>query len=287
MMRPWFKQLLVLGALPVFALALMLVGCYTGKDNSSSSGGTLFAAAAAQADSWGTIKGQVVWDGKEAPKRAPINVTKDQAACLKNGKLFEDKLVVNPENKGVRWGIVYLMSEKGFAKDIPVHPKLKAIKNKTVELDQPCCQFEPHMLAMREGQTLIVKNSMTISHNVNIVGGVKGPNTNPILPAGGKVTVEDIKARYMPILVKCDIHPWMTGHIAVLKNPYFAVTDKNGKFEIKDAPAGDFRLVIWHDVEGGLWVIHDSKRWRDGKKITIKAGGTTDLGKIPLKPASD
>ncbi|HTU20344.1 MAG TPA: hypothetical protein VMG10_19930 [Gemmataceae bacterium] len=263
-MQLWYKQLMVLAAAGAVALS---------------------AATTARAESWGTIKGQVVWSGKDAPKRAPINVTKDQPACEKNGKLFEDKLVVNPKNKGVRWCIVYLMSEKGFDKEVPVNPKLKAIKNKVLELDQPCCQFEPHMLAMREGQTLVVKNSAAISHNVNLVGGVKGPNQNQIVPAGAKFKVEDIKARAIPIMVKCDIHPWMSGRIAVLKNPYFAVTDMDGTFEIKDAPAGDFRLVIWHE-EGG-WVIHDSKRWRDGQKITIKAGETTDLGKIPMKPASD
>jgi plastocyanin len=263
-MQLWCKQLLVLAAAGVLAL---------------------FAAAAAQADGWGTIKGQVVWDGKEAPKRAPVNVTKDQGDCEKNGKLFEDKLVVNPKNKGVRWCLVYLMNEKGFEKDIPIKPNLKELKTKTVELDQPCCQFEPHMLAMREGQTLIVKNSATISHNVNIVGGAKPPNVNQIVPAGGKFTVEDIKARPIPIMVKCDIHPWMGGRIAVLKNPYFAVTDADGNFEIKDAPAGDFRLVIWHEEAG--WVIGDAKPTRNGKKITIKAGETTDLGKVPMKATNN
>jgi hypothetical protein len=262
MMQPWCKQLLLLAATGAIALS---------------------AATTARAQGWGTIKGQVVWSGKDAPKRAPINVTKDQPACEKNGKLFEDKLVVNPDNKGVRWCIVYLMHDEGFDKDIPIHPNLKAIKNKTVEFDQPCCQFEPHVLAMREGQTLLVKNSAGIAHNVNLVGGVKGPNQNQIVPSGGKFKVEEIKARYLPILVKCDIHPWMSGRIAVLKNPYFVVTDKDGKFEIKDAPAGNFRLVIWHE-EGG-WVIHDRKRWRDGQKIIIKAGATTDLGKIPMKRA--
>lgn len=242
----------------------------------------LTAGSEARAEGWGTIKGQVVWYDKEAPKRAPINVTKDKEACEKNGKLLEDKRVVNPKNLGVRWCLVYLMDVSGFNKDIPIHPKLKEIKKKTVEMDQPCCQFEPHLLAMREGQTLIVKNSAMISHNVNLNFGVKGPSMNPILPAGGKVKVPDIKAHYIPSMVSCNIHPWMSARIAVLKNPYFAVTDKDGKFEIKDAPAGQFRLVIWHE-EGG-WVVHDSKKWRDGKKINIEAGDTTDLGKIPLKP---
>jgi hypothetical protein len=248
---------------------------------------TALGAAEAQQQGWGTIKGQVVWSGSDAPKRALLKVDKDQNDCLKNGPLLDDKLVVNPENKGVRWCLVYLMNEKGFDKDIPIHPKLKALKNKTVEMDQPCCQFEPHLLAMREGQTLLVKNSMKISHNVNLNGGARGPSMNPILPGGGKVKVEDIKARYIPIMVSCNIHSWMTGRIAVLKNPYFAVTDEDGKFEIKDAPAGDFRLVIWQEEAGWVLPADKDKKPRDGKKITIKAGETTDLGKIPLKPSKD
>lgn len=242
----------------------------------------LVGAGAVRAEGWGTIKGQVVWDGDKAPERAPVNVTKDQAACEKNGKLLQDKLVVNPKNKGIRWCVVYLMDVNGFNKDIPIHPKLKEIKNKTVELDQPCCQFEPHLVAMREGQTLIVKNSATIAHNVNIVGGARPPNVNQIVPPGGRFQVEDIKARPLPIIVKCDIHPWMSGRIAVLKHPYFVVTDADGKFEIKDAPAGDFRLVISHE-EG--WVLGEPKPSKNGKKIVIKDGETTDLGEIRWKPA--
>jgi hypothetical protein len=270
--------------LSVVALSLMLVTC--GSKGVSPAIGAMAptpAGKVAEAEGWGTIKGQVVWFANEAPKRAPVNVTKDQEACEKNGKLLEDKLVVNPKNKGVRWCIVYLMDVSGFNKDIPVHPKLKEVANKTVELDQPCCQFEPHVMAIREGQTLLVKNSASISHNVNIIGGVRGPNINQIVPAGGQFKVEDIKARNIPIMVKCDIHPWMSGRIAVMKHPYFAVTDEDGNFEIKDAPAGDFRLVIWQEEAG--WVVADGKKRSDGKKVTIKAGETTDIGKIPLKPA--
>jgi plastocyanin len=242
----------------------------------------LTLVGAAQAEGWGTIKGQVVWYGDEAPKRALVNVTKDQEACEKNGKLLEDNLVVNPKNKGVRWCVVYLMDVSGFNKDIPIHPNLKDIKDKTVELDQPCCQFEPHVLAMRQGQTLVVKNSAAISHNVHCPGGGVWNGFNQLVPASGSFKAEDIPARYIPYLIKCDIHPWMGGRLAVLKNPYFAVTDANGDFEIKDAPAGDFRLVISHDSG---WVIGDAKPSKNGKKITIKAGETTDLGKISLKPA--
>ena len=244
----------------------------------------LFAATAVRAEGWGTLKGQVVWDG-DVPQPVKLNVNKDEAHCLSKGPILKEENVVNPKNKGVRWTVVYLMSEGGFAKDVPVHPSLQKINKPVVEVDQPCCRFEPHILALREGQTLVVKNSAPVAHNVNITGGAKGPNLNQIVPPGGQLKVEDIAARPLPLNVACNIHGWMGGKVFVLKNPYFAVTDENGNFEIKNAPAGTYRLVAWQ--EGMGWALGDTKPNKNGKKITIKADGVTELGKIPVKPSGD
>lgn len=253
----------------------------------AASAWALFAVDIIRADGWGTIKGQVVFDGKDVPPRKAIDLgqNQDRAACQKNGPLLDDKLVINPKNKGVRWAAVYLMSaeKNGFTKAIPIHPSLKDIKKKVVEVDQPCCQFEPHVLALREGQTLVVKNSAAFSHNVN-VGPV--PAINQLVPPGKQFTLENLKARRQtPLLIACNIHGWMTGKVFVLPNPYFAVTDADGKFEIKDAPAGDFRIVVWHEATG--WVVGDDKPSKNGKKITIKDKETTDLGKILLTLPKD
>jgi hypothetical protein len=244
----------------------------------------LLAALNVRAEGWGTLKGQVVWDG-DVPQPVTLTVNKDEAHCLSKGPILKEENVVNPRNKGVRWTVVYLMSEEGFNKDVPIHPSLKDIKKPVVEIDQPCCKFEPHILALREGQTLVVKNSAPVAHNVNITGGVKGPNQNQIVPPGGQLRVEEIAARPLPINVACNIHGWMGGKVFVLKNPYFAVTDEDGKFEIKNAPAGNYRVVAWQ--EGMGWVLGDTKPNKNGKKITIKADGVTDLGKIPVKPSAD
>jgi hypothetical protein len=244
----------------------------------------LTAATMVRAEGWGTIKGQVVWDGGAVPKPVVLNVDKDKEHCLSKGEILKEEYVVNPKNNGVKWVAVYLMSVDGLTKDIPIHPSLEKIEKPVVELDQPCCKFEPHMLALREGQTLLVKNSSPIAHNVNVTGGGI-PNFNQILPPGGQIKVADAKARPMPINVACNIHGWMSGKIFVLKNPYFAVTNDDGKFEIKNAPAGEYRLVAWH--EGMGWVLGDKEPNKKGKKITIKDGGTTDLDKIPLKPSKD
>jgi hypothetical protein len=63
----------------------------------------------------------------------------------------------------------------------------------------------------------------------------------------------------------------MTGYVRVFDHPYYAVTDKDGKFEIKNAPTGDYRIVYWHEngFRGGA-------EGRFGDEITIK-GPTTDV----------
>jgi plastocyanin len=242
----------------------------------------LLAAPSAHAQGWGTVKGQVHWGGGAVPKREKIVVTKDAPACLAKGDLYSEKYVVNPKNKGVRWVLVWLTDANNPTKPIPVHPALAAIKNKTVVMDQPCCMFEPHVVALREGQTIEFKNSAGIAHNVKVDGGAKGPNINPILPPGTSHKEENIEARKFPIPVSCSIHPWMKAYVGVYKGPYFAVTDADGKFEIKNAPAGKFRLMAWQEEQG--WVAgDDGKPNGKGQLIEIKPGETTDV-KLEVKP---
>src|SRR5260370_42460726 len=98
----------------------------------------------AEAPKWGTIKGQVVFNGA-VPERKTVNVDgDDKAFCLKNGPVLSDELVVDGKTMGVRWVMVWLVDEKGGNK-IPIKPVL-AKAARTGEIDQPCCAFEPHVL---------------------------------------------------------------------------------------------------------------------------------------------
>lgn len=240
----------------------------------------LFTVQTAAAD-WGTVSGQVVYDAKTAPKLVEAKVDKDKAHCLSKGKIFTNEIVVNAKNMGVANCLVWLEDVKDEKKAIPVHPALKKALGKMVEVDQPCCQFEPRIVGMVEGQVLRVKNSAPIVHNVDIKGGADGPTQNTIIPAnGGKLDLKDIKARRIPIIFSCSIHGWMKGYIGVFKTPYFAVTDKDGKFTIKNAPAGKYRILVWQEKVG--WVIHSNNYKIKGKIINISSKGT-DLGKIKLK----
>jgi hypothetical protein len=250
---------------------------------------TLFLAGSARSagQEWGTVKGQIVFNGAKVPDNPKANVNQDKMHCLSKGDILKNELVVNKKNKGVRWTLVWLtgVDDPRGTRTIPTHPALAKV-NGPVEIDQPCCIFEPRVLGMREGQTLIVKNSSPIAHNTNMNGGDKGPNINPLIPAGGQVKVEKVKARVLPLSYSCSIHGWMKGWIGVFKHPYFAVTDADGAFTIKNAPAGKYRLMAWQEAVG--WVIINPKDPKDrGKVIEIKAGGTTDVGKIPLTLPKD
>lgn len=236
------------------------------------------AAPAAEGGKWGSIKGQVVWAGGNfEPEK--LNVDKDQGVCLKNGDLLSEKYVVDPKSKGVRWVMVWLIDPAKPRAPLPIKPELAEVKPKKLVLDQPTCQFTPHVLAIREGQELEVKNTATISHNINVIGGTLNPNLNQIIPPGGKLDIDGFKAAPTPVNVSCTIHGWMKGYIRVFNHPYFAVTDAEGNFEIKDAPAGKWNLVIWQEEKG--WVTEGGKL---GMPVTIEPGSTTKLGKIELKP---
>jgi hypothetical protein len=240
----------------------------------------LLASGPLRADAkWGTIEGTVTFAGTDAQaKAAPANVDKDQAVCLKNGPILKQDYVVNPNNKGVRWVVVWLVDSEDFKKDLPIHPDLKDVKEKKVVLDQPCCVFEPHIVCLREGQTLVAKNSGTIPHNTKIDSPGDNPSVNPLIPAGASQEIEGWKAATAPSTVACSIHGWMSGYIRVFNNPYFAVTDEDGHFKIEKAPAGKYNIVGWQESVGYL-----TKSYKKGDPIDIKPDGVTKVT-LEVKP---
>ena len=246
-------------------------------------------STAVNAQNTTTVKGRFVWDESKGapPARKEIKATKDEEVCAKDKEFLTEDVIVNAKTKGVKNVVVWLAPEPpaggGKLKDLPPWNKsdIPAAAAKPakpdVEIDQPCCRFIPHVLAAQEGQTMVIKNSATVPHNAKWTSRNNG-EINPLIPAGGEFKVQaPLKAERFPINVECSIHPWMKAYVWVFAHPYFAVTDAEGNFEIKDVPVlgGKLRLVAWH--ESGV-----SGDWRMGESIAVKAG-PTDLKDIKLK----
>ncbi len=232
----------------------------------------LVAAFAPAADEYVAVKGQIKL--AEVPKDVVIEVTADKAVCCAGGKdLISTRVMVDPKSKGLANVVVYLRPDTDKIGDpFPadkVHPDHAKPKNKKHSIDQPNCQFEPRLVAARDGDTLVIKNSSTIPHNINFKSDLL--EFNVTVPAGKEHEVKDtLKADRRPALYKCDIHPWMEGRLFVFDHPYYAVTDKDGKFELKDVPAGKWRIVYRH--EGGF---HKGKDGALGFPIEVKADKKT------------
>src|SRR4051794_36905375 len=94
-----------------------------------------FGGRAARAADGATIKGQVVWAGDKIPPRTPLNVNKDQQACLAKGPLTSEDVVVNPANKGLANVFVWITAADGGKPPVPA--ALAKPKVMQVEMDQP------------------------------------------------------------------------------------------------------------------------------------------------------
>jgi hypothetical protein len=239
----------------------------------------LHAPQARAEQGWGTVKGQVVFEGPKLPEVREAKVDKDQKHCLEKGKILQEDWVINPKNHGVRYALVWLAPEPG-GDPLPVNPRLKPVPKKPVTIDQPCCMFVPRVLALREGQELRIKNSAPISHSIRWTPHpAVGVGGNVTVPSKGIYTITGLKAQKLPVKLDCGFHSWMGGWVGVFKHPYFAVTDANGKFVIKDAPAGTYRLIVWQEAIG----YRGGAAGRNGQKITILADKDTNVGKLGLK----
>jgi hypothetical protein len=234
------------------------------------------SAVTAADDKWVTIKGQVVFPADKAiPKREPLNVTQDKEHCLKDGNILDESVIVNEKNRGVKNVVVWLRPDdkdpKSKLTPAQIHPDDAKRKPAEVVIDQPCCMFVKRVTTARPGDKLVVKNPAPVPHNFFWSSTNNGEHNQTVPKQDQWVLPNPIKAEGPPIQYKCTIHPWMTGYVRIFDHPYYAVTDENGNFEIKNAPAGKYRLVYWHEngFKGGA-------AGRFGEEITIK-GPTTEV----------
>jgi hypothetical protein len=227
-------------------------------------------AAVAQ---YGTIKGRLIWGGDAIPSKVleeKGKAEKDPNVCAKDQSIISHELEIDPQTKGVNYGYAYVVRPKGTNLDAV---KDLITKNPKVEIDQKNCDFLPHSVAIHQDQTLVMKSSDAVSHNVRLTGFTNS-GTNQTISPNGKIEVKLVGEK-LPMLVKCDIHPWMHGHVMIFDHPFFAVTGPDGSFEIKGVPAGNQNVVVWQERVG--YVTPGAGR---GMPVTVVTGQVTDVGDV-------
>jgi plastocyanin len=119
-------------------------------------------------------------------------------------------------------------------------------------MDQKDFVFIPHVLPVVKGTKVRFLNSEPkAQHNIFSPDQVADKMNLGTYPPGETrdhvfdKTCTGTKTCVAALL--CNVHPEMSAYVVVLQNPYFAVTDRAGAFEIKDVPPGTYELVAWHE----------------------------------------
>ncbi len=188
----------------------------------------------------GTVSGKALFDG--APGDNPkIDMSADPVCKSLNPEAaFQERIIVNP-NGTLKNVFVYV--KEGLSEETFPVPSTSAV------LDQQACAYHPRVLGMQAKQKLQIINSDATLHNVHAFAK-NSPEFNLGMPMKGMKLERTFSNPEVMVKMKCDVHPWMTGYIGVLKHPFFAVSDDQGAFKIENLPAGEYTIEAWHETYG-------------------------------------
>jgi len=219
----------------LLVVALTLTICVSSQHVAKAGG----PAPAATTTGAAAIRGVVKFEGTP-PKAKPISMAADPSCAKQHSGPVPTGEVVADSKGGLQNVLVFVsdgLGDRTFSP--PAEP---------VVITQKGCLYEPHVLAVQANQPIEVVNDDPTAHNIHPTPTNNREWNKAELP-GAKVE-EAFAREEIAIPVKCNIHPWMRGYIAVLKNPYFAVTKPDGSFDLPNLPPGTYTIKAWHEKLG-------------------------------------
>ncbi len=208
--------------------------------------GLFMAALAAwtrppRAQDGATIAGKVKFTGTK-PAMPKIDMSEEPKCKAKYPAAppTEETVVVNP-NGTLANVFVYVKSglPAGYKAAAPAGP---------VTLDQDGCRYHPHVFGIMVGQTLAIKNSDGILHNIK----AKGTKNRPfnISQPTTMTSTRTFTAPEVTVPLECNVHGWMHAWLGVLPHSFYSVSGSDGGFSIKGLPPGSYTIEAWHEKYG-------------------------------------
>jgi plastocyanin len=232
----WARAFVVALALSV---VLLLAGCSKKENTEQSSNAPAEKAAPAATpidpSTVATVNGTVKLDGT-APKPSKIDMSQDPAC--KGANEAENIVVSGGDLENVFVYVKDGLGDRTF--DVPKDPAV---------LDQQGCKYHPHVLGVMAGQTVEIKNDDQTTHNIHPTPK-DNREWNESQPPSSAPIEKSFAREEIMLPVKCNQHPWMKMYINVVKSPFYAVTDKSGKYEIKGLPPGTYTLAFVQEKLG-------------------------------------
>ncbi len=231
--------------LTAIVIGLLIFGFYITKE-------TVASYEEGEVSNGGVITGTVTFAG-DVPGVKMLVVDKDQEGCG-HSSVHSEVLLVSADKaiKNVVISIAGISKGKKFDRS-----------GGNPAIDQKRCIFIPHVTVVPPKSTVDILNSDEIMHNIH-TWSILNTAFNESAAGGGKLPKE---FKYPEtIKITCDVHKWMTAWLIVQDNPYYAMTDADGKFQIGDIPPGTYIVQAWQESLG-----------KTTHKITVKAGETAKV----------
>jgi plastocyanin len=228
--------------LAVVSSLLLTGGCNKTAAPHGSAAGSTPAVTYTQIDynTSGTISGTIKF-AKKAPPRIEIDMAQDPACSLSAAPNYSEQYVV----KDGKLQNVFVYVKDGLGNRIYPAPSTPVV------LDQKGCRYIPHVIGVQAGQPVEFTNSDPTMHNIHTTAETPiNPEVDISQPPKGGTTQRVFAKPELMIPVRCNNHPWMNAFINVSPNPFYAVSDENGHFEIRGLPPGTYTVVADHEVLG-------------------------------------
>jgi len=188
----------------------------------------------------GRITGEISFVG-EAPQPKRIDASGDPVCETGSRELFTEDIIVT---KGKLANVLVYLRSGG-----PLGWYVFEAPTADVSISHQFCQFVPRILGMQLQQTLQIATGDPTYHNIHFTprenadwNQTQAPNSDPL---HHKFTKSEVG-----IPARDNQHPWERAYVSVFTHPFFAITARNGLYEISGIPPGQYTIVAWHERFG-------------------------------------
>jgi len=209
--------------------------------------------AAIGAASTGALNGRVTYEGTPKKYKAIDMSAEPSCAQFYTSSPMPEVSVTGPNNS-IQNVVVYI--SKGAPDESFAGP--------VVYLNQRGCRYTPHVVSVQAGQEVWVQNDDSVTHSVHPVAHSNTEWNRSQPPGTPPVVIRYDQPEF--VRVKCELHSWMRGVLAVFKNSHHSVTDSAGTFTLPDLPPGKYTVTAWHELYGA-----------QSKEIVVAPGENKDL----------
>jgi tetratricopeptide (TPR) repeat protein len=216
-------------------------------------------------DKGGTLTGRVTFAGSQPRARsyhlihAPNIEFCSRISDGKGHRLLWD-FTVSPD-AGLKDTVI---SIQGVKKGKPFSTKMQVFN-----IDR--CHSNQYVIGVRNGENILLENKDPIRHEIvtyeiNSNSYVRQKSNKAIIKQTSQIRSAFVDQDTDEFLIKCNLHPFLQTRGVMVDNPYYAITDREGNFTLKDIPPGTYDVVAWHPF------VPTKKG-----TVTIKAGGESRL----------